>query len=455
MKPSILIVDDGEGIRTQMIGALGNDYEILLAEDRLSALEQFKAGRPAVTLLDLGLPPNPHLPDEGMQTLSGILSLDRFARVIVVSGQEERDNAVRAVGAGASDFHCKPVNVEKLQFLLQRCIYVANLEREHREGQEQGEETCFEGMIGKSPAMRELFTTVRKVADSNVPVLILGESGTGKEMVARAIHRRSYLASRPFIAINCSAIPEHLLESELFGHEKGAFTGALTRREGLIASASGGTLFLDEVGALPAPVQVKLLRFLQDNRVQRVGGRSKVEVETRILAATNSDLEEQVREGTFREDLYFRLAVVVCRVPPLRERGEDVVLLAQDFLQRFAEQIRASGLMFAPQTLDAVRVARWRGNIRELQNRVQRAVIMAEGKRITIEDMELADLAAQAAPLTLRKAREKVERELVERALRRHGGKVTAAAAALEISRPTLYELMNKLGIEREKSRRC
>jgi len=297
--------------------------------------------------------------------------------------------------------------------------------------------------------MQAVFNFIRKVGPTDAPVLILGESGTGKEMVAQALHRRSPHKNGPFIAISCNTIPETLLESELFGHEKGSFTGAHAQRKGHIEMAAGGTLFLDEIGELPAPVQIKLLRYLQEKTFQRVGGRQEIQSDTRVVAATNIDLQESVASGKFREDLYFRLAVVVVRVPPLRERGDDIALVAKEFLHRYAVQHGKPRLTFAPDALRALTLHRWPGNIREVQNRVRRAVIMAEGKRVTAGDLELADASSAPQPQTLKQAREAVERELVRDALRRHGGSITSAALELGISRPTLYELMEKLGIDK------
>ena len=449
-KPKLLIVDDDEDIRVQMKWALADDYDVAMAGDRASAVSAFTSERPLVTLLDLGLPPSPNTTDEGMSVLSGLLVLDRQAKVIVVSGQGDRQNALRAVGAGAYDFLCKPVDTDDLRLVLQRCVHVAQLEREYRALQENGKPAAFEEMLGASPQMQTVFAFVRKVAGTTAPVLILGENGTGKEMVARAIHRRSRNRDAPFVAINCSAIPEALLESELFGHEKGAFTGAHAMRKGLIESAAGGTLFLDEIGELSPPLQVKLLRFLQEKTFQRVGGRQEIQSDARVVAATNVNLKESVAAGRFREDLYFRLAVLVMTLPPLRERGDDVALIANELLRRYAGQHLRNGLAFTPDAIRAMNQHTWPGNVRELQNRVQRAVIMADGKRVTARDLELADGAEAAPPRTLREAREQVEREVVESALRRHGGSITAASHELGISRPTLYELLDKLAIARE-----
>lgn len=449
MKPKLLIVDDDEEIRTQMKWALANDYEILVAENRTSAVETFQAELPAVVLLDLGLPPQPATPEEGLATLSDLLAMERLAKVVIISGQGEKEVALRAIGAGAYDFLCKPVEMEELKFLLKRCFHVTQLERECREMQQLLQGDAFEGMLGTSRPMQAVFGAIRKVATTNAPVLILGESGTGKEVAARAIHRRSGRKNGPFVAINCSAIPETLLESELFGHEKGAFTGAHVQRMGRIETAGGGTLFLDEIGEIPLALQVKLLRFLQEQCIQRVGGRQDIQIETRVIAATNAELKKAMSAGTFREDLYYRLAVVKIEMPPLRERENDIHLLAQSFLQRFALQAKKSGLTFDPGAVRALNNHSWPGNVRELENCVQRAVIMAEGKRLTVQDLELTP-ATDGKAGTLKEAREAAEREIVERVLRKHSGKITIAATELGISRPTLYELMEKLGMAKK-----
>lgn len=449
MKAKVLIVDDDPEILAQMKWALGQQYDVLSAEDRAGALETFKSEQPAVTLLDLGLPPHPNDCEEGLAALSELLGIDKSAKVIVISGQSEKKNALQAVGAGAYDFVCKPVDIQELKFLLGRCIYVVQLEREYRKLQQSVRAEDFEDMLGSSPQMQGVFANIRKVAKTDVPILLLGESGTGKEMAALAIHRRSLRKDGPFIAINCNAIPENLLESELFGHEKGSFTGAHAQRKGIMESAASGTVFLDEIGELPPPVQVKLLRFLQEHRFQRVGGRQEIQIDTRIIAATNVQLKQAVAEGKFREDLYFRLAVVVIKLPPLRERGDDVVLLAREFLHRYAAQNGKTNLTFAPEALRAVNCHPWPGNVRELQNSVKRAVIMAEGKRITEKDLELAPSGGVASVATLKEVREGVEKELIQQTLKRHLGKISSAAAELGVSRPTLYELMEKLGIAR------
>src|SRR2546430_1817829 len=454
MKHKVLIVDDDEAIRTQMKWALSQDYEVHFAEDRKGALEAFEANSPVVTLLDLGLPPRPNECEEGWAALSEIPAVDGTAKVIIVSGQGEKRSAMEAVGAGAYDFLCKPVEMEELRLLLRRCIHVVELEKEYRELQQSRLSDVFEDMLGTSPQMQAVFAFIRKVAGTNAPVLLLGESGTGKEMAAAAIHRRSARKDGPFVAINCNAIPENLLESELFGHEKGAFTGAHIQRKGMMETASGGTLFLDEIGELPPAIQVKLLRFLQEQRLQRVGGRQEIQIDTPPFTATNAELKQMNDNGKFRQDLYFRLAVVTIRLLPLRERGEDILFLAREFLQRYAVQNGRTRMVFAPDALRAMSCYSWPGNVRELQNRVKRGVIMTSGSRVAAKDLELEPVQnmASSAATTLRQAREHVEREMVEQALKKNSGKITSAAAELGISRPTLYELMEKLGISKERA---
>jgi len=449
MNPTLLIVDDDEEIRTQMKWGLARDYEVVLAEDRLSALEAFRLHRPAVCLLDLGLPPLPGTPQEGLAALSEMLSVDQFAKIIIVSGQGEKTNALQAIGEGAYDFLTKPVELEELKIILRRTFHVASIERDYRQLQHQIQTDTFEGLLGTSPQMQQVFTTIRKVASSDAPVLILGESGTGKEMAALALHRRSTRREGSFVAINCSAIPETLLESELFGHEKGSFTGAHAQRKGRIESASGGTLFLDEIGEIPLQLQVKLLRFLQEQRIERVGGRQEIQVDTRVIAATNVDLKKATLEGRFREDLYYRLAVVVLNLPPLRQRAGDVRLLAQEFLRRNAASSGRDGLSFTKDAIQTLEAHSWPGNVRELENLLKRAVIMAEGKRVSAADLELDSASVGQPNLNLKEAREAAERDVIQKALRKHSGKIAPAATDLGVSRPTLYELMEKLGIDR------
>lgn len=448
MNPKLLIVDDDEEIRAQMRWALAKDYEILQAGDRPSAIDAFNADRPSVVLLDFGLPPKADTPDEGLAVLSELLSLDRLVKVIVITGQNEKEIALRAIGSGAYDFLCKPIDMEELKHLLKRAFHVTQLEKEFIQMQSLYQGDSFEGLLGNSQRMQPVFEFVRKVATADAPVLVLGESGTGKEMVAHAIHQRSSRKNGPFVAINCGAIPETLLESELFGHERGAFTGAHIQRKGKIETANDGTLFLDEIGDIPQSLQVKLLRFLQEQTIERLGGRQEIRVNARVIAATNADLKAKMAAGTFREDLYYRLAVVQIVLPALREREGDIPLLAQFFLKRFADEMKKPDLAFDPSALRAIQKHPWPGNVRELENSVRRAVIMAEGSRVTTQDLQLAPVTNGAT--TLKEAREGVEREMVQQALKRHGGKIAPAAVELGLSRPTLYELMEKLGITRE-----
>jgi two-component system NtrC family response regulator len=449
MKPKLLIVDDDEEIRTQMKWGLAQEHDIVLAEDRATAVDAFQAHHPMVVLLDLGLPPRPGDPDEGLATLSDILSLERLAKVIVITGQAEKSVALRAIGSGAYDFLCKPAEMEELKLVVRRALHIASLEIEFRQMQQMLSGNAFEGMMGNSAAIRTVFDAIRKVATTDAPVLLLGESGTGKEMAARAIHQCSGRKNGPFIAINCSAIPETLLESELFGHEKGAFTGAHTQRKGKFEMANGGTLFLDEIGEIPLPLQVKLLRFLAEQCVERVGGRQPIEIDARVITATNADLRKGMAAGTFREDLFYRLSVVVLTLPPLRDREEDIRLLAQYFLQRFAAESNKTGLAMDQDALRALDRHPWPGNVRELENCVRRAVIMAEGKRLTVKDLEL--VPSKGGILTnLKDARENLEREMINAALRKYGGKIAPAAVDLGVSRPTLYDLMQKYGIAKE-----
>jgi len=449
VKPTLLIVDDDENIRTQMKWALVDDYEVRLAEDRASALHAASADRTDVIRLDLGLPPHPNDTSEGFRALGELIGHDRFAKIIVITGQSEKENALRAIGEGAYDFLCKPIDTDELQIILKRAFHVSHLEREYHRLQQGAADEGFEGMLGASPQIQEVFAAIRKVATTDVPVLILGESGTGKEMAALAIHRRSRRSEGPFATINCAAIPEPLLESELFGHEKGAFTGAHVRRQGRIEAADGGTLFLDEIGELPPSLQVKLLRFLQEQCIERVGGRTPIRIDTRIVAATNIDIRQAMRADRFREDLYYRLAVVVLRMPPLRDRQGDIPLLAKALLKRYAPEVNDKVTGFAPKALKALQQYAWPGNVREMDNRIKRAVIMAEGRRVAPGDLDIGSAADDYEGLTLREAREELDRSMVSRALSRNSGNVSKAASLLGISRPTLYELMEKLGIEK------
>jgi two-component system NtrC family response regulator len=449
-KTKLLIVDDVEDIRTQMKWALADEYEVFEAENFSSAMELFETHRMPLVTLDLGLTSDPNGVEEGFRLLDEVLQFQRDTKVIVITGQEQREHALRAISVGAYDFFNKPIQLDELNVVLRRARHVHDLERENRELQRGAGGDTFEGIIGFCPAIQDVFRAVRRVASSDAQVLISGESGTGKELVARAIHRLSERAPGPFVAINCGAIPENLLESELFGHEKGAFTGAHMRRAGRIESAHRGTLFLDEVGELPIALQVKLLRFLQEHRLERVGGRQEIVVDVRVIAATNADLDRQMKEEKFREDLYYRLAVVRLALPPLRERGEDVTVLAKIFLERFAAENKKSITAFTTEALEALQSYDWPGNVRELENRVKRAIIMAEGRKLTSTDLELGSTSGERyRSVTLKEAREELERDLIRRTLRKHNGNMTRTAAELQVSRPTLYELMEKLGIRK------
>lgn len=448
-KPKLLIVEDDPSITAQMKWALAQDYELLLAEDRLTAIDLFKRETPSVVTLDLGLPPYPREVKEGFLALNELLSQGGFIKIIIITGQEEKDHALKAIGEGAYDFFCKPIQIEELKFVLNRAFYVSQLEREHRELQQRLSGESFEGMLGISPQMQEVFSSIRKVATTEVPVLIVGESGTGKELVAKAIHTNSSRRKCPFVVINCSAIPETLLESELFGHEKGAFTGAHIQRKGRFEMAQSGTLFLDEIGELSLALQVKLLRFLQEQTIERVGGREEISVDARVLAASNKDLKLALKEGKFREDLYYRLGVVTIFLPPLREREGDIFLLATALLHRYAHEGGKKISGFTPQAINAIETYMWPGNIRELENRIKRAVIMAEGQKVTQADLEFQSPYEKYERKGLREARESLERDFIQRALSKHKGSVTHAASELGISRPTFYELMEKLGVNK------
>lgn len=449
-KPKLLIVDDDAEICSQMKWAFAQDYEVFTAADRTSALHVLHAEQPAVITLDLGLPPDPRGVEEGLQTLMAILQVDAHAKVIIITGREERAHALAAIGQGAYDFLRKPIEVDELKVIIHRAFYVYQLEQEHRKLQQCRPEEPYGDMLGASPQMQAVFDTIRQVAASDPPVLIVGESGTGKELVARALHRHSARRNGPFHVINCGAIPEALLESELFGYEKGAFTGAHTQRKGRIELAQGGTLLLDEIGDCPLTLQVKLLRFLQEHEMERIGGRQTLKVDARVLAATNKDLPQAMRDGLFREDLYFRLAVVKITLPPLRERGGDVLLLADALLQRDSAGQQKKIVGFTRQAITAMQNYSWPGNVRELENRLKRAMIMAQGARLTPEDLELT--VTPALPYegkTLKEAREALERELIQKVLLKHRGNITRTAVELGISRPTLHELIARYSIER------
>lgn len=450
--PVLLLVDDDAEIRDQMKWALSSEYQLLEASDRVTALAQVRKTMPRLILLDLGLPPDTDGASEGLAILREALKLNPVAKVIVVTGNSDRSKAVAAVESGAYDFIEKPIQLDVLKIVLQRAAYLSGLEQETRAISEQAGQAEFEGLVGSSAQIGEVFRIIRRVAPSNVPVLITGESGTGKELVARAIHRQSLRMEGAFVAINCGAIPDTLLESELFGHEKGAFTGAVQQRKGRIESAQGGTLFLDEIGDIPLALQVKLLRFLQDHEIQRLGGKESVAVDARIIAATHVDLHSAISSGRFREDLYYRLCVVTISVPPLRDRRTDVPLLARAFLLRFAEEQRKPLIGFTAEAIAALTAHNWPGNVRELENRIKRAVVMAEGKYVTPSNLELQFTGVtEGEASTLRGSRESREKDLVRLAMERSNGNVSRAAAELGVSRPTLYQLLARYGLRRQK----
>jgi len=447
-KPRILIVDDDEGIRTQMRWLLTGNYDVFMAEDRRSALEILVRERPWVVMLDLGLEPHPQGVEEGMLAMGEMVQQNAFVKVIIITGQNEKEHALKAIASGAYDYLCKPIETDELKVILKRAVHVYGLEQEHRQMQHGSNDELFEGMLGSSPQMQAVFQMIRKVATTDAPVLIVGESGTGKELTARAIHRQSTRRDSPFVVINCSAIPETLLESELFGHEKGAFTGAHIQRKGRIELARGGTLLLDEIGELSPVLQVKLLRFLENNQIERVGGREQIAVNARVLAATNIDLKQAINEGRFREDLFYRLSVVNIMLTPLRERRDDIILQAEAMQQRYAAENKKKIVGFSPQALKALETHSWPGNTRELENRIRRAVIMTTGTRLTPVDLELTS-PIQYGGRRLRAARESVEKELIQQVLARYKGNIAKTAKDLGLSRPSLYDRMQKLGIQR------
>lgn len=450
MMPStiLLLVASDAVFRNQMKWALASDYQVLEASDCANAMSKIRQAMPSLVLLDLDLSSDVDRTSQGLVILREALQLDPVAKVIAVTGTSDRANAVDAFEFGAHDIIEKPVSSDVLKVVLQRARYLSNLERESRARQEQSGRTEFEGLVGSSKPMQEVFGLIRRVGPSDVPVLITGESGTGKELVARAIHRLSARKEAPFIAINCGAIPETLLESELFGYEKGAFTGAIQQRKGRIESAQGGTLFLDEIGDIPLSLQAKLLRFLQEHELHRLGGNNKVSVDVRVLGATNIDLQESIEAGRFREDLFYRLCVVNIPLPALKVRGSDVALLAKMFLEKSAEAQRKVLKDFTPQAIEALMMHDWPGNVRELGNRVTRAVVMAEGKYITPLNLELKDPSlVDKDATTLRIARDLREKQLVEFVLEKARGNLSKTALELGISRPTLYHLLSRYGL--------
>jgi two-component system NtrC family response regulator len=447
----VLIVEDQEGIRTQLRWGLDAHFDVVSVASSEAALQAVTAGRFDAATLDLGLPPDTDGPTEGLRLLEEFLATDPAMKVVVLTGHTDHQSALRAVQLGAFDYYVKPVNLAELRVIVERACYLSRLDREAF-GDVETSASAFgnEELLGDGPAMRRIFDTIRRVARTDVTVLISGESGTGKELVARAIHAKSPRRNRPFVAINCGAIPETLVESELFGHEKGSFTGAHTQRKGRLEMADGGTVFLDEVAELPPPVQVKLLRVLQERQVERVGGRELIPLDVRILAATNRDIKRETAEGRFREDLYYRLVVVTIPMPPLRDRLEDLPILATRFLERFSAEYKVRARPFSTEALTVMRAYPWPGNVRELENRIKRAVIMAQGRRLTPTDLDLPATAAQAPPVSLKTARSETERRLLVDALQRYRGNISRAAKAIQVSRPAFHELLAKHGIRAE-----
>jgi two-component system NtrC family response regulator len=451
-QPKLLIVEDDDAIRTQLKYALRDQYALTFAETRSKALALVNDIRPEVVSLDLGLPPHPDTAEEGLQALEDILRAAPTTKVIVVTGNGDRANARRAVELGAVDYLSKPIDLAEYETVLRRSTYLQNLETENaRQAADAEASVRFDEIIGSTPRMREIFATVSLVAKTDVTVLVQGESGTGKELVARAVHQKSRRRHAPFVPINCGAIPETLLESELFGHEKGAYTGAHVQRKGKLEQADNGTVFLDEIGEMSLPLQVKLLRFLQERQIERLGGKQLIPVDTRVIAATNKDLKAEIAAGRFREDLYFRLSVVTVALPPLRERGEDIGMLANVFLRQNCQQYRRR-LQFSPEALGAIAQYQWPGNIRELQNAIQRATILARGRAIEPADLGIPPVAAPPRT-SLREARNRVERQVVVDALIRTRGNISRAATELGISRPALHDLLDKHRIDSKELR--
>jgi two-component system NtrC family response regulator len=435
-KPKLLIVEDDAGLQRQLRWAY-DDYEVIVASDRQQAIDAIRAEEPAVVTLDLGLPPDPDGVSEGFATLAEILQLKPDTKVIVASGHGARESALRAIAEGAWDFYHKPIDIDALGLIVARAFHVHALEAENRR---LASVPTTGGLITAAPEMLKVTAIIDRVATADVSVMLLGASGTGKEVLARSLHDASGRKGQ-FVAINCAAIPETLLESELFGHEKGAFTGAVKTTEGKIELAQGGTLFLDEIGDVPLALQVKLLRFLQERVIERVGGRKPIAVDTRIVCATHQDIDAMVTAGSFREDLYYRLAEIIVRIPGLAERAGDAVLLAKHFLHRYAKSMSRPVTGLSPDALSAIDAWGWPGNVRELENRMKRAVIMADGKLVTALDLDLAPVA-EPDPINLKAVREVADRKAIRHALARAEGNISNTARLLGISRPTLYDLL-------------
>lgn len=449
-KPKLLIVEDDPGLQAQLKWAWP-DFEVLIAGDRAEAIAALRSEEPDVVTLDLGLPSDPDGTTEGFAVLDEIMALKPDTKVIVASGHGARESALSAIAKGAYDFYQKPVDIEALGLIVRRALRLKQIEAENRQLAARGAEDnrVLGRMITGAPEMLKVARTIERVANTSVSVMLLGASGTGKELLARGLHDSSDRRDGAFVAINCAAIPENLLESELFGHEKGAFTGAVKTTEGKIEMANGGTLFLDEVGDIPLPLQVKLLRFLQERVIERIGSRSSIAVDTRIVCATHQNLEAMIADGRFREDLFYRLAEIVVKIPSLAERPGDPALLAKAFLARFAKEMNPAVKGFAPDALAAIDAWGWPGNVRELENRVKRAVIMSEGKLIAAADLDLDGPGEdEAQVLNLKSAREVADRKVIRHALARSEGNISNTAKLLGISRPTLYDLLKQYDLQ-------
>ena len=450
-KHVLLVVEDDIGLQKQLKWCF-ESYEVVIAGDREEAISALRRCEPAVVTLDLGLPPDPANATEGLATLTEILELSPRTKVIVVTGNDDRDNAVKAVSLGAYDFYQKPIDPEILGMIIDRAHDLSVLESENQKLAAQRSGMPLDGVIASSPEMLKICRTVEKIAPTDVTTLLLGESGTGKEVLAKAIHGLSPRVNNNFVAINCAAIPENLLESELFGYEKGAFTGAAKQTKGKIEYADGGTFFLDEVGDLPMSLQAKLLRFLQERTIERLGGRAEIAVDIRVLCATHQNLQALIAEGRFREDLYYRISEISVNIPPLRERNGDAIVLARAILDKYADKHHKDIRGFSVDALDAVSSYAWPGNIRELENKINRAVVMADGKQVTAEDLELDDVDAQDMPLNLKEVREAAESEVIRRAISYSNGNISKSADLLGVTRPTLYSLMSKYGMAEVKA---
>ncbi len=444
-RPKLLVVEDDPGLQAQLKWAY-EDFEVIIAGDRSQAMAALRAEEPAVVTLDLGLPPDPDGTSEGFAVLDEIMAIKPDTKVIVASGHGARESALQAIARGAYDFYQKPIDIDAIGLIVRRALQLHRIEAENRQlAAKASGDKVLGRLITAAPEMIRVARTIERVANTNVSVMLLGASGTGKELLARGLHEASDRAGGSFVAINCAAIPENLLESELFGHEKGAFTGAVKTTEGKIEQAAGGTLFLDEVGDIPLQLQVKLLRFLQERVIERIGSRRSIAVDTRIVCATHQDLEAMIAAGTFREDLFYRLAEIVVKIPGLAERPGDATLLAKAFVTRFAKEMNPAVKGFAADALTAIDAWRWPGNVRELENRVKRAVIMADTKLISAADLDLVEPGdEQAQALNLKSAREDSDRKVIRHALARSEGNISSTAKLLGISRPTLYDLLKQ-----------